>query len=93
MIDTKKIEQIAKQISDSIPPGVRNMADNVEQRVKQTVQQQLSKLDVVSREDFEVQQQMLLRLRQRVEVLEKRLAEDPGLATQGSDAPTDHNPQ
>lgn len=93
MIDTKKIEQIAKQISDSIPPGVRNMADNVEQRVKQTVQQQLSKLDVVSREDFEVQQQMLLRLRQRVEVLEKRLAEDQGLATQGSDAPTDHNPQ
>lgn len=93
MIDTKKIEQIAKQISDSIPPGVRNMADNVEQRVKQTVQQQLSKLDVVSREDFEVQQQMLLRLRQRVEVLEKRLAEDEGLATQGGNASTDHSPQ
>jgi BMFP domain-containing protein YqiC len=70
MIDSKKIEQIAKQITDSIPPGVRGMADNVEARVKQTLQQQLSKLDVVSREEFEVQQQMLLRLRQRVEALE-----------------------
>lgn len=76
MIDTKKIEQIAKQITDSIPPGVRDIADNMEARVKQTLQQQLSKLDVVSREEFEIQQQMLLRLRQRVEVLEKSQPDD-----------------
>ena len=75
MIDTKKIEQLAKQITQSIPPGVRDMADNVEGRVKQTLQQQLSKLDVVSREEFEIQQQMLLRLRQRIEVLEKQAQE------------------
>lgn len=71
MIDAKKIEQIAKQITDNIPPGVKGMADNVESRVKQTLQQQLSKLDVVTREEFEIQQQMLLRLRQRVEALEE----------------------
>lgn len=75
MIDTKKIEQLAKQITQNIPPGVRDMADNVEGRVKQTLQQQLSKLDVVSREEFEIQQQMLLRLRQRIEVLEKQAQE------------------
>lgn len=75
MIDTKKIEQLAKQITDSIPPGVRDMADNMEARVKQTLQQQLSKLDVVSREEFEIQQQMLLRLRQRIEVLEQQSAQ------------------
>ncbi|RUO27155.1 hypothetical protein CWE09_09135 [Aliidiomarina minuta] len=70
-MDAKKIEQIAKQITDSIPPGVKGMADNMESRVKQTLQQQLSKLDVVTREEFEIQQQMLLRLRQRVEALEQ----------------------
>ena len=75
MIDAKKIEQLAKQITQSIPPGVRDMADNVEGRVKQTLQQQLNKLDVVSREEFEIQQQMLLRLRQRIEVLEKQAQE------------------
>lgn len=73
MIDSKKIEEIAKQISDSIPPGVRDMADNMEQRVKLSVQQQLSKLDVVSREELEVQQQMVLKLRERVQKLEQRL--------------------
>lgn len=78
MIDAKKIEQLAKQITQSIPPGVRDMADNLEGRVKQTLQQQLSKLDVVSREEFEIQQQMLLRLRQRIEVLEKQAQHQPG---------------
>lgn len=73
MIDSKKIEEIAKQISDSIPPGVRDMADNMEQRVKLVVQQQLSKLDVVSREELELQQQMVLKFRERVQQLEQRL--------------------
>ncbi|MCC5879671.1 MAG: accessory factor UbiK family protein [Idiomarina sp.] len=88
MIDTKKIEQLAKQITDSIPPGVRGVADNVEARVKQTLQQQLSKLDVVSREEFEIQQQMLLRLRQRIEVLEQQSAQsaEPN-PTQATDDP------
>ena len=75
MIDTKKIEQIAKQITESIPPGVRGMADNVEQKVKQAVQAQLGKLDVVTREELEIQQHLILRLRQRIEALEEKLAE------------------
>ncbi|RUO30992.1 hypothetical protein CWE12_05875 [Aliidiomarina sedimenti] len=89
-MDTKKIEQLAKQITDSIPPGVRDMADNIENRVKLTLQQQLSKLDVVTREEFEIQQQMLLRLRQRIEVLEKAAHEDtasqPAMAKGADDA-------
>lgn len=70
MVDPKKIEEIARQISESIPAGVKDFAGNFEQRVKQILQQQLAKLDVVTREEFEVQQQLLLRLRQRLEALE-----------------------
>lgn len=94
MIDTKKIEQLAKQITESIPPGVRDMADNMEARVKQTLQQQLSKLDVVSREEFEIQQQMLLRLRQRIEVLEQQSAQNTEVADAEVVAPEpDNGPQ
>ncbi|RUO76071.1 accessory factor UbiK family protein [Idiomarina seosinensis] len=74
-MDNKTIENIAKQISDSMPAGVKEVADNVEQRVKQTLQTQLSKLDLVTREEMDVQQQMLLRLRERVVQLEQQLAE------------------
>ncbi|MGM0481582.1 MAG: accessory factor UbiK family protein [Pseudomonadota bacterium] len=73
-MDNKTIENIAKQITDSMPAGVKDMADSVEQRVKQSVQTQLTKLDLVTREEMDVQQQMLLRLRERVELLEQQLA-------------------
>ena len=62
-MDNKTIENIAKQISESMPSGVKELAGNVEQRVKQTLQSQLSKLDLVTREEMDVQQQLLLRLR------------------------------
>ena len=74
-MDNKTIENIAKQISESMPSGVKELAGNVEQRVKQTLQSQLSKLDLVTREEMDVQQQLLLRLRERVEQLEQQLAE------------------
>lgn len=71
MIDGKKIEQIAEQISNAIPPGVKNIADNVEEKVKAVVQSKLSQLDVVSREEFDVQTQVLARTRAKLEQLEK----------------------
>ncbi|RUO76315.1 ubiquinone biosynthesis accessory factor UbiK [Pseudidiomarina taiwanensis] len=73
-MDAKKIEDIARQINDSIPAGVKEFAGSMESRIKQILQQQLGKLDVVTREEMDVQQQLLLRLRQRVEALEKHVA-------------------
>jgi BMFP domain-containing protein YqiC len=75
MLDPKKLEEIAKQISDAIPPGVRTMAEEAEGKVKQVVQAQLSKLDLVTREEFDVQSQVLIRTREKLEALEKRLDE------------------
>ena len=72
-MDPKKIEDIARQINESIPAGVKDFAGNIEQRVKTVLQQQLGKLDVVTREELDVQQQLLLRLRQRVDQLEREL--------------------
>jgi len=73
MFDSKKIEQLAKQITDNIPAGVRDAADNIESRVKQTLQQQHGRLDVVTQDELEVQKQMVLHLRQRIDALEQRL--------------------
>ena len=74
MLDPKKLEEIAKQISDSIPPGVRSMAEEAESKVKQILQSQLSKLDLVTREEFDVQTQVLIRTREKLEAMEKRIA-------------------
>ena len=74
MLDPKKLDEIAKQISDAVPPGVRNMAEGAEARVRQVLQAQLSKLDLVTREEFDIQSQVLIRTREKLEALEARLA-------------------
>ncbi|RUO81108.1 hypothetical protein CWI84_03075 [Idiomarina tyrosinivorans] len=72
-MDSKKFEELAKQISDAIPAQMKEAAGNVEGKVKQVLQQQFSKLDLVTREEMDVQQQMVLKLRERVTALEAKL--------------------
>ena len=75
MFDPKKLEQVAKQIQDSMPQPVKELGNDVEQKVRQVIQAQLGKLDVVSREEFDVQTQVLLRTRQKLSALEQKLDE------------------
>ncbi|MCG7498864.1 accessory factor UbiK family protein [Vibrio sp. Of7-15] len=75
MFDPKKLEQVAKQIHDSMPKPVKDLGVDVEQKVRQVIQGQLGKLDVVSREEFDVQTQVLLRTRQKLTEMEKKLAD------------------
>jgi BMFP domain-containing protein YqiC len=75
MFDPKKLEQIAKQIHESMPEPVKELGSDVEAKVRQVIQGQLNKLDVVSREEFDVQTQVLLRTRQKLTEMEQKLAD------------------
>ncbi|WP_018984322.1 ubiquinone biosynthesis accessory factor UbiK [Salinimonas chungwhensis] len=78
MLDPKKLEELAKQISGAVPPGVRNAAEGAEGRIKQILQAQLAKLDLVTREEFDIQSQVLIRTREKLDAMEARLAELEG---------------
>ena len=80
MLDPKKLEELARQISDAVPPGVKSMAEGAEAKVRQVLQAQLSRLDFVSREEFDVQSQVLIRTREKLQALEERIEalEKPG---------------
>lgn len=73
MLDPKKIEEMARQIGAAIPPKFREVADDVEAKVKSVLQAKLSQLDFVSREEFDVQRQVLLRTREKLEALEAQV--------------------
>ncbi|AOR64039.1 ubiquinone biosynthesis accessory factor UbiK [Pectobacterium wasabiae] len=75
MIDPKKIEQIARQVHESMPKGIRELGDDVEKKVRQVLQAQLTRLDLVNREEFDIQTQVLLRTREKIARLEQRLTE------------------
>lgn len=75
MIDGKKLEQLAEQISSVIPPGVKDAVDNIEEKIKTTLQAKLTQLDLIGREEFDVQTQVLARTRAKLEALEKDVTE------------------
>ncbi len=75
MFNPHKLEEIAKQVSDAMPEGVKNFGEETERKIKQVLQAQLGKLDIVSREEFDVQTHVLLRTREKLTEMEARLAE------------------
>ncbi|CDG22653.1 conserved protein of unknown function [Xenorhabdus poinarii G6] len=75
MLDPKKIEQIARQLHNTLPKGVREFGDDVEKKLRAILQSQLGKLDLVNREEFDVQTQVLLRTREKLAIMEQRLSE------------------
>jgi BMFP domain-containing protein YqiC len=84
MIDLKAIDDLARKLSDMVPPGLKDAGADIEKNMKATLQAGLSKLDLVTREEFEVQRAVLLRSREKidaleraVQVLEARLATPP----------------
>ncbi len=73
MIDPKKIEQLARQMHESLPKGIRDLGEDVDKKIRQVLQSQFSRMDLVSREEFDVQTQVLLRTREKLSQLELRI--------------------
>ena len=73
MINPNKIEEMARSIQAALPPGLKSVGEEVDKKVKQVLQAQLMKLDLVSREEFDVQTKVLLRTREKLQALEEKL--------------------
>jgi BMFP domain-containing protein YqiC len=75
MIDAKKIEELADKFSQSIPPGAKAFQQDIENNFKQMLQSLLGKMDLVTREEFDVQKKVLARTREKIDAIEKKLAQ------------------
>jgi BMFP domain-containing protein YqiC len=71
----KSIEDLARKLAEALPEGLRSMRDDVEESFRSVLKAGLGKLDLVTREEFEVQEAVLARTREKLEALEKRLKE------------------
>jgi len=74
-MNTKFIDEIARQISAGLPAGLLGMQQDVEKNIRTLVENTLSKLDLVTREEFDLQTEVLARTRQKLEALERQLNE------------------
>jgi BMFP domain-containing protein YqiC len=75
MFDPKAIDDIANRLAGAIPPGLNNLKDDLEKTFQAILQGALGKLDLVTREEFEVQKMVLAKTRSKLEDLERRVSE------------------
>lgn len=73
MIDLKHLDDLARRLSELVPPGLREAGDELQQNFKAALQAGLGKLDLVTREEFDVQRAVLQRTREKLQALEQRL--------------------
>jgi ubiquinone biosynthesis accessory factor UbiK len=80
MIDLSQLDDLARRLSALVPPGLRDQSsqelrDELQQNFKAVLQSGLTRLDLVTREEFEVQRAVLLRTREKLEELQRAVTE------------------
>jgi hypothetical protein len=78
--DPRIIDDLARRLAGSVPEGVSALRRDLEQNFKGVLQSQLARMDLVTREEFDVQAAVLKRTREKLAALEKRLADLEGRA-------------
>ncbi|NNE62247.1 MAG: accessory factor UbiK family protein [Woeseia sp.] len=73
-MNRESIESLARKLAASLPEGLRAIGSDVEENFRAVLKGSLARMDLVTREEFEVQEAVLMRTREKLEVLEARLA-------------------
>ena len=74
MIDPSLIDRLAQEISRRLPAGAAQLREEIEHNARAVLKETLSRLDLITREEFDVQQHVLQRTLTRLEQLESQVA-------------------
>lgn len=69
----ESLDKLARTLAESVPEGLRSVREDLEKNFRSVLQSGLGRLELVTREEFEVQEAVLARTRQTLELLEARL--------------------
>ena len=67
------LKNIKKKITENLPDDLEAIKGDLQHNIQSLIESQIKNLDLVTREEFEVQEQVLKRTREKLEELEKQL--------------------
>jgi BMFP domain-containing protein YqiC len=73
MFDPKVFDDLAKKLSDAVPPSLKQVKDDMEKNFRAILQSAFAKLDLVTREEFDIQVAVLAKTREKLEALDVKL--------------------
>ena len=71
MIDPKILDNLASRLAGALPPGIKEIKQDVEKNFRAILQSSFAKLNLVTREEFDVQTAVLSRAQAKLQELEK----------------------
>ena len=74
-MNNESIDNIASRLAEAVPQGLKSVREDLEQNFRGVLRASLSKLDLVTREEFEVQEAVLAKTRAKLEALEATVKE------------------
>jgi len=75
MFDPKQLDELTQRVTDALPPGISDIQQDVKKNLRSAIQSTFAKLDLVTREEFEVQSAVLQRTREKLEAMEALVAD------------------
>lgn len=75
MFDPKILDDISQRVTDALPASLGHLKEEMEKNMHAILQSVLGKLDLVTREELDIQKGVLAKTRSKLEALEKRVAE------------------
>ena len=73
-MDAFRIDELARRLLERVPPALRSMQADLESNFRAVLRERLSKLDLVSRDEFDAQTRVLERTRALLDALDARVA-------------------
>lgn len=73
MIDAKQLEDLAERLARVLPPGLKGLRAELEDNFRAVLRANLERFDLVSRERFDAQAELLARTQAKLDALEERL--------------------
>jgi len=75
MIDPKLLDDLAQKLAGAVPSGLQALQGDLKRNLRAALESGLAHLDLVTREEFEVQKAVLARSREKLDRLEKVIEE------------------
>ena len=69
------LDDLARQLAENVPENLRSIGDDLQRSFKTLLQSGLDRMELVTREEYDVQKAVLERTREKLEGLEGRLTE------------------
>jgi BMFP domain-containing protein YqiC len=74
VLDPKVLDDLSRRLAERMPRGFQALQEDFERNLRAALEAAISRMNLVTREEFEVQQAVLLRTREKLKALEERIA-------------------